>query len=83
LIAKIIGAMPGEHRRFLMSFKRGEPDWTLLDIPAAADLRGCAVEAAKLEAIAGSSAQRIDRKVGKGACGILTRLNFFGIGSLS
>ncbi len=38
LIAKIIGEMPGDHRRFLMSFKRGEPDWTLLDVPAAADL---------------------------------------------
>ncbi|GAA0332248.1 nucleotidyl transferase AbiEii/AbiGii toxin family protein [Sphingomonas oligophenolica] len=38
LIATMVGEMPDEHRRFLLSFKRGAPDWTLLDIPAARDL---------------------------------------------
>jgi predicted nucleotidyltransferase component of viral defense system len=33
LIAEIVGNMPYAHRRFLLSFKRGEPDWTLLDLP--------------------------------------------------
>lgn len=30
--------MPDEHRRFLMSFERGEPDWKLLGLPHVADL---------------------------------------------
>ena len=38
LIAKIVGEMPEPHRRFLISFERGEPDWALLDVPAAAEL---------------------------------------------
>ena len=25
--------MPDDHRRFLVSFKRGEPDWGLLGLP--------------------------------------------------
>jgi predicted nucleotidyltransferase component of viral defense system len=37
-IAEIVGKMPGEHRRFLASFKRGEPDWKLLGIPHAEQL---------------------------------------------
>jgi hypothetical protein len=35
LIASIVGNMSGDHRRFLVSIKRGEPDWTLLDVPGA------------------------------------------------
>jgi len=38
LIAAILGEMPKEHRRFLLSFKRGEPDWDLLAVPGARDL---------------------------------------------
>lgn len=38
LIGNIVGRMPQEHRRFLISVKRGEPDWTLLNLPAAKDL---------------------------------------------
>jgi hypothetical protein len=30
--------MPKEHRESLVSFKRGQPDWSLLGVPAAADL---------------------------------------------
>ena len=35
---KMVGNMPEHHRRFLISVKRGEPDWTLLDIPRAKNL---------------------------------------------
>ena len=35
LVAEIVGGMPEAHRRFLRSFKRGQPDWTLLDVPVA------------------------------------------------
>ena len=30
--------MPADHRKLLMSFKRGEPDWSLLGLPDVADL---------------------------------------------
>ncbi|WP_220791308.1 nucleotidyl transferase AbiEii/AbiGii toxin family protein [Gluconacetobacter tumulicola] len=38
IIAEMVAAMPDEHRRFLVSFKRGEPDWELLGIPEAQHL---------------------------------------------
>ena len=38
LIAEIVGRMPDAHRRFLLSFKKGEPDWSLLDVPHAKTL---------------------------------------------
>jgi len=38
LIGAVVGNMPEEHRRFLVSFERGEPDWTLLGIATAAEL---------------------------------------------
>jgi hypothetical protein len=33
LIASIVGAMPMEHRRLLLSVKAGNPDWMLLGLP--------------------------------------------------
>jgi predicted nucleotidyltransferase component of viral defense system len=38
LIAEIVGKMPEQHKRFLISVKRGEPEWALLDLPVAKDL---------------------------------------------
>jgi hypothetical protein len=38
LIEQIVGGMPDAHRRFLISFERGAPDWTLLDLANAAEL---------------------------------------------
>jgi hypothetical protein len=43
--ARIVGRMPEQHKRFLISVKRGEPDWALLDLPGAKDFAGSAVEA--------------------------------------
>jgi len=37
LIANIVGQMPPDHRRFLISIKRGDPDWALLDLPGEFD----------------------------------------------
>jgi hypothetical protein len=34
----IVGKMPDAHRQFLISFKRRDPDWTLLGVLAAAGL---------------------------------------------
>jgi hypothetical protein len=38
LIAAVAHDMPEAHKAFLLGFKRGAPDWTLLGIPGAADL---------------------------------------------
>jgi hypothetical protein len=35
LIAGIVGKMPDQHSRFLVSFEEGKPDWSLLDLPDA------------------------------------------------
>lgn len=32
LIADIVGKMPDDHRRFMISFEKGEPDWKLLNV---------------------------------------------------
>jgi hypothetical protein len=36
--AEIVGEMPNSHRQFLISFERGEADWTLLGVSGGADL---------------------------------------------
>jgi hypothetical protein len=38
LIAEIVGRMPEQHKLFLISVKRCEPDWALFDLPGAKDL---------------------------------------------
>ena len=38
IIADAVGNMPDAHRKFLVGFKRGEPDWSLLGLPHVADL---------------------------------------------
>ena len=38
LIAAVVDAMPEAHRRFLLSFKHGEPDWNVLGIPGVNEL---------------------------------------------
>src|ERR1700694_1318129 len=38
IIREMVGKMPEQHRRFLISVKRGEPDWGLLHLPGAKDL---------------------------------------------
>lgn len=35
LVVAIVGDMPDAHRAFLISFERGEPDWSLLAVPSA------------------------------------------------
>jgi predicted nucleotidyltransferase component of viral defense system len=38
LIATMAGDMPEDHKKFLLGFKRGTPDWVLLDIAGASEL---------------------------------------------
>jgi hypothetical protein len=35
LIAEVVGRMPMDHRRFLLSLKKGDPEWPLLGVPGA------------------------------------------------
>lgn len=37
-ITQIVGNMPDNHRKFPVSFVRGTPDWTSIDLPEAANL---------------------------------------------
>ncbi|MGH7812404.1 MAG: nucleotidyl transferase AbiEii/AbiGii toxin family protein [Candidatus Binataceae bacterium] len=38
MVDLVVGRMPEEHRRFLILFEKGEPDWSLLGLPEAAEL---------------------------------------------
>jgi hypothetical protein len=38
LITIIVDDMPTAHREFLIGFKSGEPDWSLIGLPGIADL---------------------------------------------
>lgn len=38
LIEEIVGKMPDSHKKFLVSVKRGEPDWSLLELPNVKEL---------------------------------------------
>lgn len=38
LIETIVGKMPEQHGQFLLSFERGRPEWSLLELPGASDL---------------------------------------------
>jgi len=38
-IETVIGNMPDDHRKFLISFERGEPDWTLLGLENVENIR--------------------------------------------
>jgi len=50
-IQAIVGDMPAEHRQFLMSFKRGTPEWDLLAVSHIADLPAVRGRQARLEAL--------------------------------
>jgi hypothetical protein len=58
LVARVIGGMPEAHRRFLVSFERGEPDWDLLGVPGAADLPAVRYRQLNLDKISRRSGRR-------------------------
>jgi hypothetical protein len=59
LIADIAGNMPDAHRRFLVSFERGKPEWPLLGVPAAPKLPGVLWRQQNLDKL--SSEKRAER----------------------
>jgi hypothetical protein len=38
LVAELVGKMPAAHRRFLVSFEEGKPEWELLNLASVANL---------------------------------------------
>ncbi|MFT4955578.1 MAG: putative nucleotidyltransferase component of viral defense system [Brevundimonas sp.] len=62
LIDTMVADMPDAHRRFLLSFKRGEPDWGLFGLPHVADLPAVRFRAQKLQ---GLSVQRREEELQK------------------
>ena len=38
LITDVVGNMPNDHKTFLIGFEQGKPDWSLIGLPAAAEL---------------------------------------------
>lgn len=61
LIADIVGKMPEQHKHFLVSVKRGEPDWSFLDLPGAKNLPAVRW---KLENLAKLSAEKRSKLLG-------------------
>jgi predicted nucleotidyltransferase component of viral defense system len=53
LIESIVGKMPDAHRKFLISFERGKPDWGLLGLPEAANLPAVKWRQQKLDELSG------------------------------
>lgn len=52
MIALLVGQMPDAHRRFFLSFKRGEPEWDLLGLAHVAELPAVRFRIQKLSALA-------------------------------
>ena len=67
LIAASVGRMLDAHRRFLLSFEAGAPDWSLLDAPNAATLP--AVQW-RMENLAGLDGRRRSELVGRPGGGL-------------
>lgn len=73
LIAELVGKMSDEHRRFLVSFEEGRPDWGILGLPIAEKLPAvqwrfqnlAKIEAKKRENLV----EDLRRALGKGASG--------------
>lgn len=59
LITAIVGAMPEAHRQFLLSFKRGNPDWPLLGIPGASELPAVQWRRQNLDRLSSESRERL------------------------
>jgi hypothetical protein len=52
LIEAMVTQMPQAHRRFLIGFEQGEPDWSLIDLAQAADLPAVRWRQRNLDALA-------------------------------
>jgi predicted nucleotidyltransferase component of viral defense system len=58
-ITELVGKMPEEHRRFLISFEDGKPEWGLLDVPHAEQLPAVQWRVRNLAGIGAEKRQRL------------------------
>ena len=58
IIAAMVAEMPEGHRRFLLGFKRGQPDWSLLGLPDAQNLPAVRWKQRNLEQLAADRRKR-------------------------
>jgi predicted nucleotidyltransferase component of viral defense system len=63
LIKTIVGEMPDDHRRFLLSFERGEPDWALLGIDHAPALPAVLWRQRNLDSLGAAARAELVRKL--------------------
>lgn len=59
LIETMAGGMPEPHRRLLLGFKAGEPDWDLLGVSGAADLPAVRWKQANLDRLSPEARRRL------------------------
>jgi len=63
LVNEIVGNMPGGHRQFLVGFKQGNPDWTLLGVAGAADLPAVRWKQRNLDRLTAKARERLVREL--------------------
>jgi predicted nucleotidyltransferase component of viral defense system len=63
LVNEIVGNMPEGHRQFLVRFKQGNPDWTLLAVPGAADLPAVRWKQRNLDRLTAEARARLVREL--------------------
>jgi hypothetical protein len=59
LITEAVWQMSPEHKRFLLTFERGTPDWGLLDVARAAELPAIQWRMRNLEVIGAAKRQEL------------------------
>lgn len=65
IIQIMTGDMPKDHRAFLMSFKRGTPDWPLLGVPQAASLPAVQWRQQNLDKLAKQRRDELVKRLGE------------------
>jgi predicted nucleotidyltransferase component of viral defense system len=63
LIVSIGGGMPESHKQFLLQFKRGTPNWTLLSVPGAAELPAVRWKQINLDKLSAENRARLVRQL--------------------
>ena len=63
LITAIVGAMPESHRQFLLTFKRGNPDWDVLGVPGASELPAVQWRRHNLDRLSSENRERLVEKL--------------------
>lgn len=59
LVTEIVEGMPNEHRRFLIGFKQGDPQWDLLGVPEARNLPAVRWKQLNLDRLKPAERQRL------------------------